>query len=157
MLLSAVSASQLLSDKKTATLIHKLLELLGVGEAEQLQGQLSGSSNKHNNERVYYSIDAIITAIHGKKKVSFLYFDYAPNGKREYRKDKKRYYVNPLGLAYSDDKLYLICYHDSDDQIESYKAQVAHYSEAISKNPKWRFVDIYADEGMIYGEQKLKF
>lgn len=46
---------------------------------------------------------------------------------------------------------------DSDDQIESYKAQVAHYSEAISKNPKWRFVDIYADEGMIYGEQKLKF
>lgn len=34
---------------------------------------------------------------------------------------------------------------DSDDQIESYKAQVAHYSEAIAKNPRWRFVDIYAD------------
>ena len=29
---------------------------------------------------------------------------------------------------------------DSDDQIESYKAQVAHYSEAIAKNPKWRFM-----------------
>lgn len=37
---------------------------------------------------------------------------------------------------------------DSEDQIESYKAQVAHYSEAIAKNPKWRFVDIYADEGI---------
>lgn len=37
---------------------------------------------------------------------------------------------------------------DSDDQIESYKAQVAHYSEAIAKNPRWRFVDIYADEGI---------
>lgn len=37
---------------------------------------------------------------------------------------------------------------DSDDQIESYKAQVAYYSEAIAKNPKWRFVDIYADEGI---------
>lgn len=37
---------------------------------------------------------------------------------------------------------------DSEDQLESYKAQVAHYSEAIAKNPKWRFVDIYADEGI---------
>ena len=37
---------------------------------------------------------------------------------------------------------------DSEDQIESYNAQVAHYTEAIMKNPKWRFVKIYADEGI---------
>ncbi len=37
---------------------------------------------------------------------------------------------------------------DSNDQLESYKAQVAHYTEAIAKNPRWRFVDIYADEGI---------
>ncbi len=45
---------------------------------------------------------------------------------------------------------------DSEDQLESYKAQVAYYTDAIAKNPRWRFVDIYADEGIIYGEQKLK-
>ena len=45
---------------------------------------------------------------------------------------------------------------DSSDQLESYNAQVAYYSDAISKNPKWRFAGIYADEGIIYGEQKLK-
>lgn len=44
---------------------------------------------------------------------------------------------------------------DSEDQLESYKAQVAHYSEAIAKNPRWRFVDIYADEG-ITGTQAKK-
>lgn len=44
---------------------------------------------------------------------------------------------------------------DSEDQLESYKAQVAHYSEAIAKNPRWRFVDIYADEG-ITGTQDKK-
>ncbi len=32
---------------------------------------------------------------------------------------------------------------------------MAHYSEAINKNPRWRFVDIYADEG-ITGTQKIK-
>jgi site-specific DNA recombinase len=45
---------------------------------------------------------------------------------------------------------------DSSDQLESYKAQVAYYTDAIAKNPKWRFAGIYADEGIIYGEQKLK-
>ena len=37
---------------------------------------------------------------------------------------------------------------DSEDQLESYNAQVSHYTEAIMKNPKWRFVKIYADEGI---------
>ncbi len=37
---------------------------------------------------------------------------------------------------------------DSSDQLESYKAQVAYYTDAIAKNPRWRFVEIYADEGI---------
>ena len=37
---------------------------------------------------------------------------------------------------------------DSEDQLESYKAQVAYYTDAIAKTPRWRFVDIYADEGI---------
>ncbi|MGN0509539.1 MAG: recombinase family protein [Ruminococcus sp.] len=37
---------------------------------------------------------------------------------------------------------------DSDDQVESYKAQVAYYTDAIAKNPRWKMADIYADEGI---------
>lgn len=37
---------------------------------------------------------------------------------------------------------------DSEDQIESYKAQVAYYTDAIAKNPRWKLADIYADEGI---------
>lgn len=37
---------------------------------------------------------------------------------------------------------------DSEDQVESYKAQVAYYTEAIAKNPRWKLADIYADEGI---------
>src|SRR5574344_630535 len=37
---------------------------------------------------------------------------------------------------------------DSEDQLESYKAQVAYYTDAIAKNPRWRFAGIYADEGL---------
>ena len=42
---------------------------------------------------------------------------------------------------------------DSEDQLESYAAQVSYYTDIIGKNPRWRFVKIYADEGIIYGEQ----
>ena len=62
--------------------------------------------------------------------------------------------ANPLLSKHNDENAllrvaaYCRVSTDSDDQIESYKAQVAHYSEAIAKNPKWRFVVIYADEGI---------
>jgi len=37
---------------------------------------------------------------------------------------------------------------DSDDQLQSYEAQVSYYTDHICKNPKWHFVGIYADEGI---------
>jgi len=37
---------------------------------------------------------------------------------------------------------------DDEDQLNSYNAQMSYYREKIMKNPKWRFVDIYADEGI---------
>lgn len=37
---------------------------------------------------------------------------------------------------------------DSDDQLQSYEAQVAYYTDHICKNPQWHFVGVYADEGI---------
>lgn len=37
---------------------------------------------------------------------------------------------------------------DSEDQLQSYEAQVNYYRDHICKNPKWRFAGIYADEGI---------
>lgn len=37
---------------------------------------------------------------------------------------------------------------NEDDQINSYNAQVAFYTEHICSNPLWRFAGIYADEGI---------
>lgn len=37
---------------------------------------------------------------------------------------------------------------DSDDQINSYIAQVDFYSKYISARKDWELVDIYADEGI---------
>ncbi len=119
-LLNAVGSAKSLSNKKTVMLMQKLYELLGTTEADQLHTIIS-VANKHNNERIYYTIDAITTAILEKKKLSFLYFDYGINGKRVYRKDKARYEVNPLGLISSKDNLYLVCYHDKYGNAANYR------------------------------------
>ena len=37
---------------------------------------------------------------------------------------------------------------DDDEQLSSYEAQIAYYTEAIAKNPSWTFAGIYADEGI---------
>lgn len=119
-LLNAVGSAKSLSNKKTVMLMQKLYELLGTTEADQLHTIIS-VANKHNNERIYYTIDAITTAILEKKKLSFFYFDYGINGKRVYRKDKARYEVNPLGLISSEDNLYLVCYHDKYGNAANYR------------------------------------
>ncbi|EKZ4336062.1 recombinase family protein [Listeria monocytogenes] len=37
---------------------------------------------------------------------------------------------------------------DSEDQLNSYKSQVAYYTNLIKKNKEWVFADIYADEAI---------
>lgn len=37
---------------------------------------------------------------------------------------------------------------DTEDQLNSYEAQISYYTEAIAKNPNWTFAGIYADEGI---------
>ena len=44
---------------------------------------------------------------------------------------------------------------DSQDQINSFAAQIRHYSDYVNRNPRYTLIDIYADEEIIYGEQKI--
>ena len=37
---------------------------------------------------------------------------------------------------------------DSEDQLNSYKSQVAYYTDLIHSNPEWEMVDVYADEAI---------
>ena len=36
----------------------------------------------------------------------------------------------------------------SEDQLNSFATQNAHYTELIAANPEWEFVDVYADKGI---------
>ena len=120
-LLNAVGAANFLTEKKTTVLAQKVSELLGIPQGEQVKGILSDSRVKCGNEHIYYSIDAITTAILEKKKVTFRYFDYNARAERVYRKDGARYEVNPLGMVYTGDNFYLVCFHDKYGNPANYR------------------------------------
>ena len=160
-LLHAVGASKSLSGKKSAVLTDKIAELLGNVQADKVKELLTESEYKYGNEAIYYSIDTITTALLEKRKLSFLYFDYGSRGERKYRKDKERYEVNPLGMVYSGECFYLVCFHDKYGNPASYRIdkmdEVRVEDEPITQKKEYEKFDLKAYKretfGMYYGEK----
>ena len=160
-LLHAVGASKFLSEKKTATLTDKIAELLGNVQADKVKELLTENECEYGNEAIYYSIDTITTALLEKRKLSFLYFDVGSKGERVYRKDKERYEVNPLGMVYSGECFYLVCFHDKYGNPASYRIDkmdvVRVEDKPITKKKEYEKFDLRAYKretfGMYYGEK----
>ena len=160
-LLHAVGASKSLSGKKSAVLTDKIAELLGNVQADKVKELLPESEYKYGNEAIYYSIDTITTALLEKRKLSFLYFDYGTKGEKIYRKNKERYEVNPLGMVYSGECFYLVCFHDKYGNPASYRIdkmdEVRVEDEPITQKKEYEKFDLRAYKretfGMYYGEK----
>ncbi len=120
-LIDAVEASSFLTEKKTKELVLKLSRLAGEHRAESFRKNSTFKSTKHTNESIFNAVATIDQCIRSEKKCSFLYFDYDIEGARLYRKERKRYVVNPLALVAREDNYYLIAYGDKYDNIISYR------------------------------------
>ena len=121
-LIDAVQAASFISPKKTAELTDKIAALGGSYRADILKKNIvEFNTTKHNNEHIYYSVNAIEDAIHAGKKISFQYFDLNESHERVFRKNGEKYLVNPVAMVFSNDNYYLICYHDNHDGITTYR------------------------------------
>ena len=121
-LIDAVQAASFVTEKKTDELINKIAGLSGSHRAEILKSNaVAFNTVKNMNEKIYYSVNEIITAIKLKKKIEFYYFDYGVDGKRVYRREKKLYWVNPYATIFSNDCYYLLCYDDKHEKMSHYR------------------------------------
>lgn len=111
MLVDAVASPKVISAKKSQALIQKLGQLTSIQQAEQLQRLASLSSRvKPHNEKVYYIIDSIQTAILDQHQISFQYNEYTPEKKKILKHDGYRYILDPYALEWKNDHYYLIGY-----------------------------------------------
>lgn len=120
-LMDAVQAATFITLRKTEVLLDKIAELGGSHRAALLKRNVWFNTTKHTNEDILYIINEIDNAITNGKQLSFIYFDYTAQGKREYRKNGELYTVNPITTVFNNDNYYLVCYSDK------HKDRVAHY------------------------------
>ena len=111
LLVDAVSASRFITKSKSAQLIGKIEKLVSRYEAVQLQRQVYTAERiKNENESIYYHVDAIHTAIHENRQISFPYLEWTLQKKLEERKGGALYRISPWSLMWSGENYYLIGY-----------------------------------------------
>lgn len=121
-LMDAVQAASFITEKKTKQLVGKIAQLAGDRKAEVLQkNTVEFHTPKSDNERIFYSVDKIGRAIEQRLKISFVYFDYDMAHRRVYRKNRRRYVVNPLSTVFSADNYYLMSTDDKHEGIAHYR------------------------------------
>ena len=160
LLMDAVMSAKFLSQSKTVSLSRKVSFLAGKKHSRILNDKLICLSvPKHNNQQIYYSIDSINEAIDKEQKVFFRYFDYNVKKEKDYRKEGKKYKVNPICLAISDGNYYLIAFNDKYKNLSHYRVdkmtEVGISTMPITALDQPLEVDSYQKKvfSMFYGEE----
>lgn len=145
LLSDAVASSRFLTEKKSQTLIGKLMTLASKGSAHELNRNLRVAGKaKTDNEAVLYSVDALHTAIRENKQITFLYFDLNVGKQKQYRKDGARYAVSPWALLWDDEKYYLLAYDAADKRLKNYRVDKMERI-SIAETPR-EGADVFAAE-----------
>ncbi len=136
-LIDAVQAASFITQEQTAEFIDKIAGLGGSSKAEILRGNVvCFNTVKHTNVEIYKNIAVLETALSGRRMASFFYFKRDENGNRVYRKDKKRYLVEPMALIFNDDNYYLMTWSSKYGKIVNYRVdrmdEVSVEGESVS-------------------------
>lgn len=122
LLVDAIQSSKFITVKKSGNLIKKLETFCSEHEAKQLQRQVYVQNRiKTMNESIYYSVDAIHSAIAGNRKIRFQYFNWNIKKEMELRHDGEYYCISPWALSWDDENYYLVGFDDKDDKIKHYR------------------------------------
>ena len=135
LLVDAIQSSKFITEKKTNRLIKKLETLVSKYDAQKLQRQVFVSGRiKNMNESIYYSVDAIHTAISGNRKIYFKYFQWNIKKKPELRHHGKLYHISPWGLLWDDENYYLVGYDSDAEKIKHYRVDKMLHIRFSSEN-----------------------
>ncbi len=111
LLIDAVQSSRYLTEAKSRELIEKLCDQVGEHEAGLLKRSVYVSGRvKSMNETIYYNVNDIQEAIGQNRQITFRYFDWNMQGKRQYR--EKQYVASPYGLCQDNENCYLLAFSE---------------------------------------------
>lgn len=122
LLVDAVQSAPFLTAKKTAQMTEKLCSLVSRPQSVQLGPQLSVERRrKFDNEEIYYTIDALHSAITQNKKIHFLYYHKELQAGRVVCNTGREFTVSPYALLWANDKYYVAANYEKYDSISNYR------------------------------------
>lgn len=122
LLVDLIQTSKFLTLKKSQELISKLEGQCSEYDAKKLQRQVYVQDRvKADNESIYYSVDALQSAIAQNHMISFQYFQWNTGKKRELRRGGEPYEVSPWMLSFNDENYYLIAWDEKSRTIRHYR------------------------------------
>ena len=97
LLVDAVESSKFITEKKSRVLVEKLTSMASQHQASALKRNIHIADRiKPQNEQIYYIMDAINDAINQERKISFLYFQYAPGKRKILKNDGETFRVDRI-------------------------------------------------------------
>ncbi|MBQ6756627.1 MAG: WYL domain-containing protein [Oscillospiraceae bacterium] len=122
LLVDAVQSSKFITRRKTGELIKKLEKLTNRFDAASLQRQVVVQNRiKNMRESIYYSVDAIHSAISADKKIRFKYFRFNERKERVAQRGGAWYIVSPFALIWDNENYYLVGFDAQNGEIRNYR------------------------------------
>lgn len=137
LLVDAVQSSYFITEKKSKQLIEKISSLSSRFQATQLKRQVHILDRPKNfNERVYYHVDKIHTAINSRQMIAFQYLSYDIDKNNKCRRGGEKYERFPLMLCWNDNNYYLVCYSPKHEDIGHFRVDRMDAVEIITGDTK---------------------
>jgi predicted DNA-binding transcriptional regulator YafY len=117
-----VQSSNFITRTKTRQLIEKITSLASIYEAQTLNRTVYVRNRvKAMNESVYNNVDKISEAINNDGVISFQYFTYNLQKKKELRHNGKIHIVSPFALIWVDQNYYLLGYNHEYRELRPFR------------------------------------
>ncbi len=122
LLVDAVQSSKFITTSKSRQLIDSISSLAGVHDRAKLKRQIYISDRiKSMNKSIYYTVDAIHTAINENSKIRFGYYHLNSKKEKVRRHEGKLYEASPWLLTWNDEYYYLAAYDSENGIIKHYR------------------------------------
>ena len=131
----AVSGAKFITYDDSVSIIDKLCEMASpTGEEIIKEHTFVDEKIKSKNKKVRFNIDRVITAIKTGKRITFQYFEFAPDGKMQLKRDGHVYEISPYYLCWDDDSYFLIGNSKSHDHLIHFHVEMMTNVE-ITRTP----------------------
>ena len=127
LLTDAIASSRALSAQKSQELIDKILTLTSDYQKEYLSPIIGvDDRTKPTDNKIYYALDNIMTAMKEHKQISYYMCDYNLAKEPVLKNDSEMYVLSPYACIWNDDAYYVIGYSQKHKKIISPRLDRIH-------------------------------